>query len=172
MPNRERTSPIGERLFSYLITTFYYRYRKLKGWEYGKLKHEPVIRFNGYFLEEFYFNEKTKQTEMRQGFHKREPLLILGDNFPVLTSSIYLNELFLYRQLGLRHYYQEKARFEKHFDFGALIQVLAHEIIHVILTDFYPQEEEHGDLHKKLVEEMVKMIEASPEHQELKKFWK
>jgi len=50
-------------------------------------------------------------------------LLVLGDSFPVLTSTIYLNELFLYRQLGLRHYYEEKARFEKHFDFKALIQV-------------------------------------------------
>jgi predicted nucleotide-binding protein (sugar kinase/HSP70/actin superfamily) len=80
--------------------------------------------------------------------------------------------LFLYRQLGLRHYYKEKARFEKHFDFKALIYVLAHEVIHVILNDFYPKEEEHGDLHKKLVEEMVKLIEGSVEYQELKKFWK
>ncbi len=172
MPNRERKSQIGERLFAYLTTNFYYRFRKLKGWEYGKLKHEPVIRFGGYFLEEFYFNEKTKQTEIRQGLHQREPLLVLGDSFPVLTSTIYLNELFLYRQLGLRHYYEEKARFEKHFDFKALVQVLAHEIIHVILTDFYPDEDEHGDLHKKLVAEMVKLIEASLEYQELKKFWK
>jgi len=172
MPNRERKNQIGERLFAYLITTFYYRFRKSRGWEYGKLKHEPVIRFGGYYLEDFYFNEETKRTEIRQGFHNREPLLVLGDNFPVLTSTIYLNELFLYRQLGLRHYYEEKARFEKHFDFKALIYVLAHEIIHTILTDFYPKEEEHGELHKKLVIEMVKMIEGSPEYQELKKFWK
>jgi len=172
MSNWEGKGQIGERLFAYLITTFYYRFRKLKGWEYGKLKHEPVIRFGGYYLEEFYFNKETKQTEIRQGFHKREPLLVIGDSFPVLTSTVYLNELFLYRQLGLRHYYEEKARFEKHFDFKALIQVLAHEIIHVILTDFYPQEEEHGDLHKNLVTEMIKLIEASPEYQELKKFWK
>jgi hypothetical protein len=34
------------------------------------------------------------------------------------------------------------------------------------------EEEEHGDLHKKLVAEMVKIIETSPEYQELKKFWK
>ena len=163
---------IGTRLFAYLITGFYYRFRKIKGWEYGKLKHEPVISFGGYYLEDFYFNEKTKQTEIRQGFHKREPLLVLGDNFPVLTSTIHLNELFLYRQLGLRHYYTEKARFEKHFDFRALIQVLAHEIIHVTMTDFYPNEEEHGKLHEKLVAEMIKLIEASPEYQELKEFWK
>lgn len=168
----DRKNQIGERLFAYLITAFYYRFRELKGWEYGKLKHEPVVCFGGYYLEEFYFNKETKQTEIRQGFHKREPLLILGDDFPVLTSNIYLNELFLYRQLGLRHYYEEKTSFEKHFDFKALIQVLAHEIIHVILTDFYPEEEEHGELHKKLVEEMIKIIEASPEYQELKKFWK
>ena len=131
-----------------------------------------MIKFGGYFLENFYFNEKTKQTEIRQGLHRREPLLVLGDDFPVLTSTIYLNELFLYRQLGLRHYYEEKARFEKHFDFKALVQVLSHEIIHVILTDFYPKEEEHGELHEKLVMEMVKLIETSPEYQELKKFWK
>jgi hypothetical protein len=48
--------------------------------------------------------------------------------------------------------------------------VLAHEIIHVIITDFFPKEEEHGELHKELVAEMVKMIESSPEYQELKKF--
>jgi hypothetical protein len=48
--------------------------------------------------------------------------------------------------------------------------VLAHEIIHAILTDFYPKEEEHGELHKKLVEEMVKIIETSSEYRELKKF--
>ncbi|CAI2195878.1 13258_t:CDS:2 [Funneliformis geosporum] len=137
----------------------------------GKIE-QPTLRFGGYYLEDFYFNEETKRTEIRQGFHNREPLLVIGDNFPVLTSTIYLNELFLYRQLGLRHYYEEKARFEKHFDFKALIQVLAHEIIHVILTDFYPGEEEHGELHKKLVIEMVKTIEASAEYEELKKFWK
>lgn len=172
MSDAERKNQIGKRLFSYLITNFYYRFRKLKGWEHGKLKHEPVIRFGGYFLEEFYFNEETKQTEIRQGFHKREPLLVIGDNFPILTSTIYLNELFIYRQLGLRHYYEEKARFEKHFNLDALIYVLSHEIIHVVLTDFYPKEEEHGNLHKKLVAEMVKFIENSSEYQELKKFWK
>ena len=53
-----------------------------------------------------------------------------------------------------------------------MVNVLAHETVHAILADFYPEEEEHGDLHKKLVTEMVKIIEASPEYQELKKFWK
>lgn len=173
MPNWEGNKQIvGKRLFAYLTKTFYYRFRKQKNWEYGKLKYEPVIQFGGYFLEEFYFNKKTKQTEIRQGFHNREPLLVIGDNFPILTSTIYLNELFLYRQLGLRHYYEEKTRFEKHFDFKALIHVLAHEIIHVVLTDFYPEEEEHGKLHNELVEEMKKIIESSEEYQELKKFWK
>ena len=48
--------------------------------------------------------------------------------------------------------------------------MLAHEIIHAILADFYPKEEEHGDLHKQLVAEMIKIIETSVEYQELKKF--
>jgi hypothetical protein len=97
-------------------------------------------------------------------------LLVLGDNLPILTSTIYLNELFLYYQLGLRHFYEEKSRFKEIFDFSGLIYVLAHEIVHAILADFAPEEEEHGELHKKLVEEMVKMIETSREHQELKKY--
>jgi len=135
----------------------------------GKLETEPVIRFGGFVLEEPYLNEKTRKTEIRQGFHEREPLLVLG-NLIIPTRTVYLNELFLYHQLGLRHYYEEKIEFEKLFNFKAVIYVLAHEIVHAILTDFYPEEEEHGDLHKKLVAEMVKMIETSPEYQELKKF--
>ncbi|CAI2194402.1 6281_t:CDS:1, partial [Funneliformis geosporum] len=60
----------------------------------------------------------------------------------------------------------------KLFDFNALIYVLAHEIIHTILTDFYPKEEEHGELHKKLVIEMEEIIKSSLEYQELKKYWR
>jgi len=170
MPNPNRNK-IGERLFSYLITTFYYRFREKIGFDYGKLETEPVIRFGGFVLEEPYLNKKTGKAEIRQGFHEREPLLVLG-NLIIPTRTIYLNELFLYHQLGLRHYYQEKIEFEKLFNFKAMINVLSHETVHAILTDFYPEEEEHGDLHKKLVTEMVKIIEASAEYHELKKFWK
>lgn len=172
MSDREREDKLGERLFAYLITTYYYRFREIKGWSYGKLKVEPVIRFGDFVSEKPYLNEETGQGEIERGFHRREPLLVLGDNFPILTSTIYLNELFLYYQLGLRHYYEEKVQFKKLFDFNALIYVTAHEIVHAILIDFYPKEEEHSELHKKFVEEMVKMIEDSSEYQELKKFWK
>lgn len=172
MSNREKEDKLGERLFAYLTTTYYYRFREKKGWQYGKLKPEPVIRFGGFVLEEPYWNEEKKGVEIERGFHRREPLLVLGDNLRIPTSTIYLNELFLYHQLGLRHYYEEKVQFKKLFDFEALIYVLAHEIVHAILTDFYPKEEEHGDSHKKLVEEMIKLIKGSPEHEELKKFWK
>jgi hypothetical protein len=165
----QRDNKIGERLFSYLITTFYYRFREQMGFSYGKLQTEPVIRFGGFILEEPYLNEKTGKTEIRRGFRKGEPLLVLGDLI-IPTHTICLNELFLYHQLGLRHYYQEKAEFEKLFDFSALVYVLTHEIIHAILADYDPTVEEHGELHGKLVEEMVKMIENSPEHKELKKF--
>jgi hypothetical protein len=161
---------IGERLISYLIITYYYQFREKLGFPYGRLKPEPIIRFGDFVLEKPYLNEETGKVEVRQGFHEKEPLLVLGDNFNIPTRTIYLNELFLYYQLGLRHYYEEKEEFEKHFGFLAFIRVLAHETVHTILTDFYPEEEEHGELHKKLVEEMVKLIEASTEYQELKKF--
>jgi len=94
---------------------------------------------------------------------------VLG-NLIIPTHTICLNELFLYHQLGLRHYYEEEEKFSALFNVKALVYVFAHEIVHAILADFYPKEEEHGDLHKKLVAEMVKIIEASPEYQELKKF--
>ena len=167
----QRDNKIGERLFSYLITTYYYRFREKINFSYGKLQTEPIIRFGGFVLEEPYLSEKNGKVEIRRGFRKGEPLLVLGDLI-IPTHTICLNELFLYHQLGLRHYYQKKADFEKLFDFSALVYVLAHEIVHAVLADFYPEEEEHGKLHEKLVEEMVKMIESSPEYQELKNFWK
>src|SRR5438128_5929286 len=160
---------IGERLFAYLITTFYYRFREKIDIPHGKLEPEPIIRFGGFVLEKPYLNEKTGEVEVRQGFHEREPLLILGDLI-IPTRTIYLNELFLYHQLGLRHYYEEKGEFEKRFGFAALIYVLAHEIIHAILTDYAPEAEEHGELHSKLVKEILKLIETSSEYQELKNY--
>jgi hypothetical protein len=163
---------IVERLLSHLITTFYYLFREQIGFSYGKLQPEPIIRFGGFVLEKPYLNKKTGKVEVQQGFHEKEPLLVLGDNFIIPTRTIYLNELFLYYQLGLRHYYEEKDEFEKHFGFKAFIYVLAHEIVHAILIDYAPKEEEHGELHGKLVAEMVKLIENSPQYQELRKFWK
>jgi hypothetical protein len=165
----QRDNKLGERLFSYLTTAFYYRFREKVGFPYGKLEVEPVIRFGGFVLEEPYLNKKTGNLEIRRGFREGEPLLVLG-NLTIPTHTIFLNELFLYHQLGLRHYYEKEAEFTKLFNFEALIYVLAHEIIHAILADFFPKEEEHGELHKKLVEEMVKIIEASSEYRELKKF--
>src|SRR5438128_11261135 len=156
----KRDDKIGERLFAYLTTAFYYRFREKLGFPYGKLATEPVIRFGGFVLEQPYLNEKTAKIEVRRGFRKGEPLLVLG-NLVIPTHTICLNELFLYHQLGLRHYYEEEAEFTKLFDFDALVYVLAHEIIHAILADFFPNEEEHGELHSKLVKEMVKLIETS-----------
>jgi hypothetical protein len=169
MPNREKENKLGQRLFAYLVATFYYRFREKLDFPYGKLDIEPVIRFGGFVLEEPYLNEKTGNVEIRRGFRKGEPLLVLG-NLVIPTHTICLNELFLYHQLGLRHYYKEEAEFTKLFNFASLIYVLSHEIVHAILADFFSKEEEHGEKHKKLVAEMIKMIEASPEYWELKKF--
>src|SRR3954469_5453793 len=161
---------IGERLFSYLITTYYYRFREKINFAYGKLDIEPIIRFGGFVSEKPYLNKKTGKVEVRQGSHEKEPLLVLGDNFTIPTRTIYFNELFLYYQLGLRHYYEEKDEFEKHFGFQAFVYVLAHEVVHAILIDYAPEEEEHSELHKEFVEQMIKLIKTSQEHQELKKF--
>ena len=110
MSNREKENKIGEKLFAYLTSTFYYRFRKKLGFPYGKLEIEPIIRFGGFVLEEPYLNEKTGNVEIRRGFRKGEPLLVLG-NLVIPTHTICLNELFLYHQLGLRHYYEEKSAF-------------------------------------------------------------
>jgi hypothetical protein len=89
MSNREKEDKLGERLFAYLITTYYYRFREQKGLQYGRLKVEPVIRFGGFVLEKPYLNKETGKGEIERGFHRREPLLVLGDNFPIPTSTIY-----------------------------------------------------------------------------------
>jgi hypothetical protein len=51
--------------------------------------------------------------------------------------------------------------------------VLAHEIGHAILTDTNPASREkeggHGSEHDKISRELLKLIEVSPEYQELKK---
>jgi hypothetical protein len=66
----QRDNKIGERLFSYLITTYYYRFREKINFSYGKLQTEPVIRFGGFVLEEPYLNEKIGKVEIRIGFCK------------------------------------------------------------------------------------------------------
>jgi predicted SprT family Zn-dependent metalloprotease len=92
----------------------------------------------------------------------------------IFTRYIYLNRLFLYRQLGLQIYYLDPTEFNTLFSLNNLIKVLAHELGHAILTDAQPETQEinggHGKEHDQISEKILKMIETSPEHQELKKF--
>jgi hypothetical protein len=82
--------------------------------------------------------------------------------------------LFLYHQLGLQIYYLDPAEFAALFNAENLLKVLVHELGHAILTDTQPETQEinggHGKEHDKVQAEMVKLIETSPEYQELKNF--
>lgn len=170
----EKPSDIN-RFFEYLINLFYQRYRQEINLPFGKIKNEPVIRFGGFVLEKPYWNEEKKRIEVRRGFHNREPLLSFG-NLTVLTRTIYLNELFLYKQLNFKLFFKDEGEFKKFFSLKSLIEVIAHELVHAILTDISPETQEkdggHGKEHDEMCEEMIKIVEASPEYQELKKFWK
>lgn len=163
-----------DRLFDYLINTYYYRFREKLGSPYGKLKPEPVIRFGGFKLEKPWLDQ-AKQVKIQCGWHNREPLCQMGE-LVIYTRTIYLNRLFLYQQLGLQVYFTDPVKFRELFDLNNLVYVLAHELAHAVLTDTQPETQEvkggHGKEHDKICEELLKMIEKSEEYQELKKHWK
>lgn len=164
-----------DRFFEYLINLFYQKFRKEINLPFGKLKDEPVIRFGGFILEKPYWNEEKKRAEVTRGWHDREPLLSFG-NLTVLTRTIYLNELFLYKQLNFKLFFEHEAEFEKYFSLKSLVETICHELGHTILTDIKPETQEkdggHGKEHDKVCEELLKVVENSEEYKELKKFWK
>jgi hypothetical protein len=99
-----------DRFFESLINKLYYQYRQDNGLIFGSLAIEPVIKFGGFVLEEPYWNEEKERVEVRRGWHTREPLLKMGD-IPVYTRTIYLNELFLHKQMGLQVFFESKEEF-------------------------------------------------------------
>ena len=104
-----------ERFFEYLIQKLYWEFRKENNLPFGNLKNEPVIKFGGFVLEEPYWNKAKECVEVRRGWHTREPLLKMGD-IPVYTQTIYLNKLFLHKQMGLQVFFESKEEFFKHFN--------------------------------------------------------
>lgn len=162
------------RFFEYLLIKLYWEYRKENNLPFGSLAIEPVIKFGGFVLREPYWNEKEKRTEVKRGWHEREPLLKIVD-IPVYTRTIYLNEIFLYRQMGLQAFFRSKEEFHKFFNIESLIEVLAHELGHAILTDIQPKTQEinggHGKEHDKITEELKQLLVGFPEFQALKKHW-
>ena len=92
----------------------------------------------------------------------------------MLTRTIYLNELFLYKQLNFKLFFKDEAEFEKFFNVKSLAEVITHELGHAILTDISPETQEinggHGKEHDKVCEELLKIVEQSEEFKELKKF--
>jgi hypothetical protein len=96
----------------------------------------------------------------------------MGDIF-IYTRTIYLNELFLYKQMGLQAFFESKEEFAKYFNTASLAEVITHELGHAILTDTNPKSQEsnggHGKEHDKVSSELLKLLKTFPEYEELKK---
>lgn len=163
-----------DRFFESLINKLYYQYRQDNGLNFGSLEIEPVIKFGGFVLEKPYWNSKEKRAEVRRGWHDREPLLKMGD-IAVYTRIIYLNELFLHKQMGLQAFFESKEEFHKYFNTASLSEVITHELGHAILTDTNPKSQEinggHGKEHDKVSSELLELLKSFPEYEELKKHW-
>ena len=164
-----------ERFFEYLLNKLYWEYRKENNLPLGSLRPEPVIRFGGFVLEKPYWNKEKNRTEVKRGWNIREPLLKMGE-IPVYTRTIYLNKLFLHKQMGLQVFFESKEEFAKWFDAESLVEVFCHELGHAILTDLDPKSQDinggHGKKHDEYTEKLRKLLEKFTEYQELKKFWK
>lgn len=164
-----------ERFFEYLINKLYWEFRKENNLPFGSFEIEPVIKFGGFVLEEPYWNKKEKKADVRRGWHVREPLLKMGA-IPVYTRTIYLNELFLHKQMGLQVFFESKEEFANYFNAESLVEVICHELAHAILTDIDPASQEinggHGKKHDEYTAKLRNLLENFPEHQELKSFWK
>lgn len=163
-----------DRFFEHLLNKLYWEYRKKNKLLFGDFNPEPVIKFGGFFLRKPYWNQKEKRVEVKRGWHTREPLLKMGDIF-IYTQIIYLNELFLHKQMGLQVFFESKEEFAQYFNFESLIKVICHELAHAILTNTNPASQKVNDGHSKehdqLTEELQKVLKTFPEYQELKKLW-
>jgi hypothetical protein len=94
-------------------------------------------------------------------------------NLPIYTQIIYLNELFLHKQMGLQAFFESKEEFHKLFNTESLIEVIAHELGHAILTNTNPKSQEvndgHGKEHDQITGELRKLLVSFSEYEELKK---
>lgn len=162
------------RFFESLVNKLYWEYRKKNDLSFGTFSPEPVIKFGGFVLREPYWNPEKEKVEVERGWHDREPLLKMGD-IAVYTRSIYLNELFLYKQMGLQAFFESKEEFHKYFNTASLAEVIIHELGHAILTDTQPKTQEinggHGKEHDKVSSELLELLKSFPEYEELKKHW-
>ena len=74
--------------------------------------------------------------------------------------------------MGLQVFYESKEEFARYFDGEGLVEVFTHELGHAILTDIQPETQEtnggHGKEHDQISQELLKLLKAFPEYQELK----
>ncbi|WNE40457.1 MAG: hypothetical protein GBAus27B_000524 [Mycoplasmataceae bacterium] len=96
-------------------------------------------------------------------------------NIAIYTRTIHLNELFLYKQMGLQAFYENKEEFAEYFNTEILIEVISHELAHALLTDTQSSTQEinggHGLKNDKVSEELRQLLISLPEYKELKKHW-
>jgi hypothetical protein len=94
----------------------------------------------------------------------------------VYTRTIYLNEIFLYKQMGLQVFFESSEKFAEYFNTESLAEVITHELAHAILTDIDPKSQEinggHGKKHNEYIAKLSKLLKNFVEYKELKKFWK
>jgi hypothetical protein len=50
--------------------------------------------------------------------------------------------------------YQNNNPLTKFFDFAKLVETIAHETAHCLVRDLFQVEEEHGELHQKITDEL------------------
>lgn len=75
--------------------------------------------------------------------------------------------------MGLQVFFESKEEFAKYFNAESLIEVVAHELAHAVLTDTQPKTQKvnggHGKEHDELTGQLRNLLKTFPEHQELKK---
>ena len=105
---------------------------------------DPILFFDGFEISlsnDIYGGKFTRERE-------------IWENFFLAEHHIYLNKHFLFNLLG----YQNQNPSTKLFDFAKLIETIAHEVAHCLITDLYQTKEEHGETHQKITNELEEYL--------------
>jgi hypothetical protein len=105
---------------------------------------DPLLFFEGF--------ETSLSIDIYGGKFTREREV--WENFFLTEHHIYLNQHFLFNLLG----YQNNNPLAKLFNFAKLIETIAHEVAHCLIYNLYQTEEEHGELHQKITNELEEYL--------------
>ena len=147
-----------EKLVQLLIRKVYFHYQDK---HYSQLKKQPLFNdelikiLNSIIKDPLLFFdgfEISLSNDIYGGKFTREREI--WENFFLTEHHIYLNKHFLFNLLG----YQNQNPLTKFFDFAKLIETIAHEVAHCLITDLYQTEEEHGEPHQKITNELEEYL--------------